>query len=280
MVEPASPAGFIWAREPWGLALVCEPLSSVARHLFTTRHLALRQTGEDMPNGWGEVAASMGVPAGRLARLRQVHGAAVVEIGVGVDGVLAARPQGDVLVTRNPSVALAVQVADCVPILLADPRSGAVAAAHAGWRGTAAGAAAAAVDALVSRFGARAEDLHVAVGPSIGPCCYVVGSELAEAFRTAGHSAAHVARWIRRRDTEGAREVVLDLWAANEEQLRLAGVRRDRLFVARLCTACHAELLCSYRREKDAAGRMAGVIRAGRGRLRPSPGSRADRPRH
>ena len=83
-----------------------------------------------------------------------------------------------------------------MPLLLADPRTGAVAAVHAGWRGTAAGAATAALDALAREFGSRPEDLVVAIGPSIGACCYEVGSELVDAFAAAGHARHLIDRWF------------------------------------------------------------------------------------
>ena len=105
--------------------------------------------------------------------MRQVHCADVFEAHEARIGI--AWPEADIAITDDPSVAVSVRAADCVPILLADRRSGAVAAVHAGWKGTAAGAVMVAVDAFDARYGTNAGDVIAAVGPSIGPCCYEVG---------------------------------------------------------------------------------------------------------
>ena len=167
-------------------------------------------------------------------------------------------PKADILVTDGPTVALAVQAADCVPVLMADRRSGAVAAVHAGWRGTAAGAAPAAVAALAREFGTRPGDLVAAQGPSIGPCCYVVGDELVEAFRASGFGR-EVDRWFARDETGALR---LDLWAANRDQLAACGVPAAAIHGSGLCTANHPEWFASYRRDGPGTGRIAAVIRA------------------
>ncbi len=140
----------------------------------------------------------MGVPPESVLRLRQVHGARVVVVR-GRDGGRTLEeppPEADILVSDDPGVALSVRVADCMPVLLADRRSGAVAAAHAGWRGTSARVVRAAVESLVSAFGSAPSDLVAAIGPSIGPCCYRVGSEVVEAFKAAGMTRAEQTRWF------------------------------------------------------------------------------------
>jgi copper oxidase (laccase) domain-containing protein len=158
-------------------------------------------------------------------------------------------------------------------LLIADARTGAVAAVHAGWRGTAAGAARAAVLALAREFGSRAGDLVAAVGPSIGACCYEVGSELVDAFAAAGHSRHLIDRWFATPHVSGSGHVPprsrrarpplrLDVPLANRDQLVLAGVPQERIYLSGLCTAMHLDLLTSFRAEKEKAGRIAGVIRA------------------
>lgn len=258
---------FRWTQESWGSALRCVPLEPIADHLFTTRELPLG-LGQSDDDSWARVADAVGVPAGRLRHVRQVHGATVivhrrsflpprVDLARSVPG---ARPEGDVLVSDDPSIALAVQVADCAPILIGDPRTKAVAAVHAGWRGTAARAVRAALRALAVEFDARPADLVAAIGPSIGPCCYQVGPELPGAFEAAGHSRRDVERWFSHHDDEppGLR---LDLWQASRDQLVAEGVDPVHVHVSGLCTVTRADLFCSYRRAGAAAGRMTAVIR-------------------
>jgi hypothetical protein len=260
--------GFVWTTEEWGLALRSSALGEVADHFFTTRQLRLR--GESEAEDWRRVAGAIGVAPSRLLRLTQVHGCAVFVHRVG--GPLQERPtrpagnepadvdwpEADVSATDDPSAALAIQVADCVPLLMADQHTGAVAAVHAGWRGTAAGVAQAAVAALVREFGVRPERLVVAEGPSIGPCCYTVGDELVEAFR-AGGFARTVDRWFVRDDAGGLK---LDVWAANRDQLVSSGVPAAAVHAADLCTSGRPDLFASYRRDGPGTGRLAAVIRS------------------
>jgi len=247
------PDDFRWTAQAWGPALRCRPLDAVAPHLFTTRQLALSS-----PDDWAQVASAL--DARDVATLAQVHGRDVVVMRRRDRATSVRQPTADILVSDDPDTALAVRAADCVPLLIADPVTGTVAAVHAGWRGTAAGAAAAAVNALSREFRARPADLIAAIGPAIGPCCYEVGTELVDAFVAAGHSRSHVARWFTTAAT--ASRPRLDTWAANRDQLEQAGVRPGNIHVAGLCTACNLELFPSFRREKERAGRMAGVIRA------------------
>ena len=275
MSLPDLPPGFRWTQEAFGPALRCIPLEPIAPHLFTTRQLALTS-----PAAWSRVAGALG--AERVAMLTQVHGREVVVVRSGAalrprDEERAGhsdaaaqrfgaddRPEADVLVSDDPRVAIAVRAADCVPLLIADPKTGAVAAVHAGWRGTAAGAAAAAVQALEREFGARPADLVAAIGPSIGACCYEVGSDVVDAFAAAGHPRYLVDRWFLARPRE--EKLRLDAAGANRDQLILAGVREGQVHLSGLCTAGNLDLFPSYRAERARAGRLAGVIRAIRNR--------------
>jgi YfiH family protein len=175
-------------------------------------------------------------------------------------------PEADAFVSTSRDVAVAIRVADCVPLLMADRHRGVVAAVHAGWRGTAARAATAALDALERECGTKPADLVVAIGPSIGPCCYEVGTELVDAFAAAGHERYLIDRWfLAPAPPRGSRErprLRLDVAGANRDQLLLAGVPEEQIFSSGLCTAMHLDVLTSYRAEKEAASRIAGVIRA------------------
>jgi purine-nucleoside/S-methyl-5'-thioadenosine phosphorylase / adenosine deaminase len=188
-------------------------------------------------------------------------------------------PDADIIVSNDPSTAIAIQSADCVPLLIADRRTGAVAAAHAGWRGLAIGVPRAAVEALVSDFGSRTVDLVVAAGPSIGACCYEVGSAVLDRFERAGWPPSAIGRWFFDRPRATVRNPSMaglpaeprpDHWyfdsgRATLDQLEAAGVPADQMFAAELCTGSHPAVLCSYRRDGVGAGRIAAAIRA-RGR--------------
>jgi YfiH family protein len=258
MALPQPSGGFEWTQAPWGDVLICLPLAAVADHWFTTGNLRLR----DDEREWAAVAGAIGVDVARLLLIHQVHRADVAVARRGRAGSWE-RPEADVVVSDDPSCAVGVRVADCAPVLLADRRLHVVAGAHAGWRGTVQGAAGAAVRALVEEFGSDPRDLVAAIGPCLGPCCGEVGEEVVAAFREAGHDERAVGRWFA---PGHYGRPYLDLWSANRDQLEAAGVRADNIHVARLCTRTHAGVLHSYRAEKEHAGRMVGVIRAGRRR--------------
>ncbi|MFB3853335.1 MAG: peptidoglycan editing factor PgeF [Vicinamibacterales bacterium] len=269
---------FEWADVVWGTVLRCRPLLAVADHFFTTRQLPLRGTKPEEDSGWRAAAAAIGVEPARLERMLQVHGTEAVEFPrePGAVAVSCPEPPADIAITRDCSCALAVKVADCVPVLLADPATGAVAAVHAGWRGTAAGAAGRAVAALASRYGSLPEELVAAVGPSIGPCCYEVGDDVLQAFEAAGHGARRIERWFafdwesgRPHDGRSSVRGRLDLWSATRDQLVSAGLEERHVHVSRLCTASNPELFWSYRRDGPRAGRLAAVIRPRGPRTRP-----------
>lgn len=193
---------------------------------------------------WRLLEAATGLA---FARVRQVHGARVHH----ARAACAPHEEADAVVSRTAGVAACVAVADCVPVLIADPASGAVAAVHAGWRGTVARAVSAAVEALASRGGSRPGDLVAAIGPSIGPCCYEVSQDLAARFEEA-FGAGVVDR---RRDAPR-----VDLWEANARALGAAGVAADRIDRLGRCTACEHRLFFSHRRDAGATGRQVAWI--------------------
>jgi YfiH family protein len=270
MILPSVDPSFSWHATPAGPALMCDALQPFAAHVFTTRAWALgsRASNGSAPDGWEEVAAQLGVDAG-ICRLRQVHGNRAVRAAAPIGAVLA---EADITVTDDPAIGVAVQAADCVPLLLVDRRCGAVAAAHAGWRGMAARVPRAAVTALQAAFATRAEDLIAALGPSIGACCYEVGPDVYDAFVTNGFGAQELERWFFRepQPSSANRSMPLpprrtdrwffDGWASVVNQLEVEGVRSAQIFRAGLCTASHPDLLPSYRREGRAAGRIAAAI--------------------
>ncbi len=160
--------------------------------------------------------------------------------------------QADALITDNPRVTLFMRFADCVPILLYDPRRPAIGLVHAGWLGTVRKTAAAAVRAMAETFGSRAEDLRAAIGPSIGPDHYPIGEDVASQAREAfgGQAVKHL------REVNG--RVHFDLWSANRAVLEEVGV--SSIEVAGLCTACHLDDWYSHRAEAGKTGRFGGLI--------------------
>jgi YfiH family protein len=155
-----------------------------------------------------------------------------------------------VIVSNAEGVLASVKTADCVPILIADPVTGAFAAVHAGWRGTLATAAIAGVERLAKEYDAKPENLRVAIGASAGPCCYEVGTEVIEAFSTKFVDGEKLFTHTR----PGHAKV--DLLKANRDQLISTGVRPERIHIAPICTMCRTDLFFSYRKEKSLHGKV------------------------
>jgi YfiH family protein len=183
--------------------------------------------------------------------------------------------KGDASATDRPGLLLGVQTADCVPILLVDPKKRAVAAIHAGWRGTLARIAEKAVGRMQFEFGTKPRNLLAAMGPAIGPCCYEVGTELVTKFTAQFADGAEYFDEPRSGDEPNPlqwlnmappghqpppKNVYLDLRKANRSQLLAAGLRPQNIFASDLCTACRTDLFFSYRKEGSQSGRLLSVI--------------------
>jgi YfiH family protein len=252
-LTPAVADPFEWRSGPAGLVLQDRALGACAQHVFTTRSLSFR--GQSAESELARVAEACGRPPANVVGLTQVHGRHVALLRPGDDW--PGRPEADAIVSTDPARVVTVRVADCVPVLLADRNGRAVAAVHAGWRGTAAGVAGAAVERMETE-GIRPADLVASIGPSIGPCCYEVGEVVWREFLKAWpdapgwFSADRPGRWR------------LDLWQATVDQLVRAGVGREAIGRADVCTRHHEGVCHSYRREGDRAGRMVAAICAGR----------------
>jgi YfiH family protein len=198
--------------------------------------------GETRDEGRARVARGLAA-SGRLHLLRQVHGAAVRT------APWEGTPEADASIASAPGDLLGIETADCLPVLLVDPVRRAVGAAHAGWRGTVAGVAPAAVAAMVAA-GSRASDLLAALGPAIGACCYEVGPDVEAAFGPEG------ARFFR----PGPRgRAHVDVRSANRAQLVATGLRDDAIHDVLDCTVCTPGYF-SYRRDGKGAGRMINFV--------------------
>jgi len=181
---------------------------------------------------------------GAVYFLTQVHGSAIR------DAPWAGAPEGDGGLARQAGQIVAIETADCVPLLLVDPEARLVAAVHAGWRGTAAAIAARGVAALVAA-GARARRLVAVLGPSIGPCCYEVGEELRDRFGSGASALFHVGPRGRPH---------LNLGAANVAQLLEAGMDPERIHRVPVCTCCDPARPPSYRRDGAGCGRIVSYV--------------------
>ena len=249
---------------------MCQPLADIAPHFFTTRGWPPGQAGAG-DDAWARVAAAAGVAPTHLIRARQVHGTMVVA----ANDPGAPMKDADIIVSRNPALALAVQSADCVAMLIADRHTGAVAAAHAGWRGLSVRVPGTAVAAMTREFGSQRKDLVAAIGPAVGACCYEVGRDVLDRFIRTGFTGDQIERWFLHQPVVDARNPPADSlphvpraehwffdgWASAREQLRMVGIPESQIFIAELCTASHPEWLCSYRRDGSPSGRLAAVIR-------------------
>ena len=174
----------------------------------------------------------------RVAYARQVHSRTVIVVdSAGLAG------EGDGLITDNREVVVAIQVADCIPIFVAEKGGEARGLVHAGWRGSTANIAGKGIESMVSQLGADATSLRCLLGPSIQSCCYEIGEDVAEKFQS---------RYL----TEcGGNRYTLDLHSANLDQLIDAGVKGENISFDRRCTSCSGSGLHSFRRDGEKAGR-------------------------
>jgi len=262
-------AGFYWRERDGVRALVCAPLEQDGfTNAFSTRLGGV----SPMPDGSLNLAGFNEDDAENIYENRrrflklfdsdwtltgcwQIHSADVRIVSDEHDaqpkpGVLGDDQYCDALVSNAPKILLTVKTADCVPILIGDPKTGAFAAVHAGWRGTSASIVLAAITQLQSEYGARAKDLRAAIGPAANSCCYEVGSEVIDQFKERFPRSAHLFTPTR----EGHARI--DLQTANRDQLTGAGVSSDRIHIAPLCTMDRTDLFFSYRREKKLHGRV------------------------
>jgi polyphenol oxidase len=253
------------------------------RHGFSTRQGGISSIygGRTLNLGWTKEDDAASVAENRrrflaefngqddgsvLVGVRQIHSGVVRVVREG-DGVFEGRLQtadgkavleGDGLMTNVPGVLLGIGTADCVPVLVVDVEKRAVAAFHAGWRGTVAKIAESGIATMREEYGTRPEDLVAAVGPSIGACCYTVGDEVRSKFE---EQFAYANELFSRKGDE----VRLDLWEANRRQLLDAGLDEARISVVRECTACARDesgalRYFSHRGEKGVTGRMLNVV--------------------
>ena len=208
-----------------------------------------------------------------LITLRQIHSDIIRHI-VSIPGEPL---PGDGMITSTPGLLLAIQTADCLPVIIVDAKRHAVGVFHAGWRGTVKRIVEKGVGEMTRHFGSRPRDLKAAIGPGIQGCCYEVGEEVRTKFESQFSYAASLFREIKESDpvrekypllfltarapghSDLPKKIFLDLVEANRQQLIAVGVPKKSIETSPLCTNCHPELLFSYRAERGKTGRMMGV---------------------
>jgi YfiH family protein len=212
-----------------------------------------------------------------LITLRQVHSDIIGRVDTIPDSPSKETLTGDGLITATPGLLLAIQTADCLPVILVDAKRKVVGVFHAGWRGTVKRIVEKAVGEMHRCFGTNPRDLKAAIGPGIQGCCYEVGEEVRIKFESQFEYGARLFREVKESDpvrekypllflsarapghSELPKKIFLDLVEANRQQLLAAGVLKKNIDVSPLCTNCHPELLFSYRAERGKTGRMMGV---------------------
>ncbi len=232
-------------------------LGGISTGIFSSLNLGMHR-GDDSSNvakNYRILENALGFSKEDLILTWQIHSDLVrvvsrADAGRGYDH--RAYPQCDALVTNTPGVALMVFTADCTPILLYDRGTGAVGAAHAGWRGTALGIAQKTVQTMVSSFGTRPEDVVAAIGPNIGPCCFETDADVPEAMLTA------LGREAEPYITQKGEKFHVDLKAMNRLWLRRAGVKEITL--SDCCTACQPDRFWSHRVTNGQRGSQGAVI--------------------
>jgi polyphenol oxidase len=262
-------AGFYWRETDGVQALVCAPLEADGfTNGFSTRLGGVSAMPQAALNlaGFNEDAAEHILENRRrflklfdgdwkLAGCWQMHGTDVRVVNDASEAKPAEDARGDtvycdVIVSSSPRVLAGVKTADCVPILIGDPKTGSFAAVHAGWRGTFAGVALHAVERLTKEYNAQPADFRVAIGPAAAACCYEVGREIIDGFKERFVGADEL--FIPTREGHAR----IDLLKANQKQLIAAGIDAKRIHTAPLCTMCRTDLFFSYRREKQLRGKV------------------------
>jgi polyphenol oxidase len=225
-------------------------------HGFSTRALNLGYTDWDSPERVAanrkRLLAALNLDQVRLATLHQIHSDRVHIIkDVGDQWNQA---DGDALVTRIENCALAVQTADCLPIIIADPQNMVAAVVHSGWRGTLARILQKTIEAMEREFGSDPAQLVAAIGPGIRSCCFEVGEEVADLFKK--EFAGFLANPIEERPGK----FLVDLPKALKLQLKNSGIQPENSHDIGVCTRCNANEFFSYRAEGQSSGRMMAII--------------------
>jgi YfiH family protein len=226
----------------------------IIRYAFTTRqnNLGARTQGIRQPDDWKSVAEAFGISPARLVTVNQVHGETIVRVTeANYQGIRSA--EADAMITRERGLAIGVETADCVPLLLVDPVTPAIAAVHAGWRSTVKKIVQKTVANMQNEFGSDPGRMIAAIGPAIGPECYEVDEPVMGPVRE------QFSFWQEVASPRGIDRWSLDLVQLIRRELMQAGLSAVNVYSFGLCTCCMADLFYSFRRE-GRTGRMLSVV--------------------
>jgi polyphenol oxidase len=256
----AAPA---WRAYPFLTHAFCTRRGGVSEGAFASLNMSMKE-GDSEANirkNWDIAAATFGISRGNFFRVHQVHGDRILVIDDGESPIFASRDlKYDAIVTNRPGLALCVQTADCVPVLMVDVEKRIVAAVHAGWRGTALNISGKVLRLLSECYGTRPGDVRAAIGPAIGACCYEVDAVVYEAL------ASHPARDKVFTPVTGPGvphemgKWKLNLALANRHQLQELGVPPANILAGDICTSCTGDRFYSHRKEGGTTGRLLNFI--------------------
>jgi len=216
------------------------------RHFFGTRQVPV---GLQASIRLGEVTT--GPPSFPfVASLKQIHSTRVVVFDGPVKAEVISQGEGDALVTNQTQFLLVVRTADCVPILLVDHKAGVIGAIHAGWRGAVGGIVAKTIETCVDKFGSNVAHMHMAIGPSIGPCCYEIDAQVIEPLQTCYPD------WLGVLQETKEGKGMLDLKKLIWHQILASGIPEHQVERIEECTRCRDDLFFSYRGEGKVNGTM------------------------
>ncbi|MFA5575976.1 MAG: peptidoglycan editing factor PgeF [Tissierellaceae bacterium] len=218
-------------------------------HLFTSR------IGWNQDDIFKDIGELINIPRSSIYSARQVHGTDVLVIR-GQNNLEIKDLELDGLITDVKGIALCTYHADCVPIYFYDKVKKVIGMAHAGWKGTLNNIASEMINSMVKNFNSNLTDIFVALGPSIGPCCYEIGEDLHSLFKESYVNNPNII--VRKGE-----KIYLDLWEANIINLIASGIKKENIYLSDYCTACNTDTLYSYRREKGTKNRMLAVISLG-----------------
>lgn len=230
-------------------------------------------TRENVDENKRRFQSALGASGLNLISLHQIHSDVVRIFNANISPTI--QEKGDALATNRPGLLVGVRTADCSPVLVVDPKKRVVAAIHAGWRGTLARIVVKTIGQMQMEFKSNPKDMLAAIGPTIGGCCYEVGTEVAADFSAKFSNASEFFDELRTGDEPNPlqwlnmmppghqpppKKVLLDLKKANKLQLLDSGLRAENIFVSDLCTSCDVARLFSYRKESTTSGRLLSVV--------------------